>query len=165
MSYVLAVDYGTSFTCAAISADGQTETLRFGDGAHLPSQVFLEQDGRLLIGRAAGRAAARRRIASSVRPRPSWAPRGWSGEALVDPEEAVAAVLREVMEVALRHENGRAPAEVRLTHPARWGNRRKQALLGAAARAGISAPRLISEPEAAIHHFAHSRRSRSPRAI
>ena len=159
MSYVLAVDYGTSYTCAAISADGQTETLRFGDGAHLPSQVFLEQDGRLLIGRAAGRAAARALDRFERSPKTFLGTEGLVlGEALVDPEEAVAAVLREVMEVALRHENGRAPAEVRLTHPARWGNRRKQALLGAAARAGISAPRLISEPEAAIHHFAHSRR-------
>ena len=138
---------------------GQTEVLRFDGGAHLPSQVFLEQDGKLLIGRAAGRAAARAPERFERSPKTELGYRELLlGDELVDPEEAVAAVLREVLAVAMRHENKRAPDEVRLTHPARWGSRRKNALVDAAGRAGITGPRLISEPEAAIHHFAHSPR-------
>lgn len=59
----------------------------------------------------------------------------------------------------MRQQGGRAPREVRLTHPAGWGDRRLSALTESAARAGIAAPRLVSEPEAAVHHFAASPRA------
>ena len=159
MSYVLAIDYGTSFTCAAVNVGGRVDVLRFDGDPHLASHVFVEEDGRLLVGKAAHSAAARAPERFERSPKSEL---GFGelllGGAAFDPVDAVAAVLREVVAAALRHENGRSPSEIRLTHPARWGRRRRSALVDAAARAGIERPLLISEPEAAVHHFAHSPR-------
>src|SRR5262249_36141575 len=43
--------------------------------------------------------------------------------------------------------------EVRLTHPARWGVRRRGLLVAGARLAGLGAPRLIPEPVAAASYF------------
>src|SRR5262249_26536695 len=54
-----------------------------------------------------------------------------------------------------RRQLGSGPDQVRLTHPARWGQRRRETLVAAAAEAGLGRdPVLIPEPVAAATHFA-----------
>ena len=46
MSYVLAVDLGTTFTAAATCIDGRTDIVSLGNhAATIPSMVFLRDDG------------------------------------------------------------------------------------------------------------------------
>ena len=55
---VLGVDFGTSNTVAALRmAGGRIESLLFDASPVLPSAVFAEQDGRLVVGPDALRAA------------------------------------------------------------------------------------------------------------
>ncbi len=61
MSYVLAIDVGTSFTAAALVKPGQgpipaPEILSLGlHGSAVPSVLFYADDGRVLVGEAAER--------------------------------------------------------------------------------------------------------------
>ena len=73
--------------------------------------------------------------------------------------DVIGAILREVVNEALTLSGGEAPDEIRLTHPARWGQRRLEKLRQAAASAGIEDPRFIPEPVAAAAHFASERLS------
>src|SRR3954452_15399769 len=64
MGYQLAVDVGTTFTAAAISAGGQTEMASLSDhGSVIPSLVFVGEDDTILVGDA----AARRAVTSPLR--------------------------------------------------------------------------------------------------
>ena len=68
--------------------------------------------------------------------------------------DVIAAILREVLNEALSLSGGEAPSEIRLTHPARWGQRRLEKLRQAARSAGIEDPTFVPEPVAAAAHFA-----------
>jgi hypothetical protein len=157
-SWVLAIDFGTTNTCAAVVA-GDSGALPVGFGpSHLtrmPSGVLLRADGGLLIGFEAERQAA-------LHPdRYDPAPKRSVGQAtllLGDREvpvvEAVAAVLAAAAAEARRQRGGTPPTKVCLTHPARWGTTRQSVLRDAATRAGLGDVVLISEPEAAAAYFA-----------
>src|SRR4051794_31655031 len=101
MSYVLAIDYGTSYTCAAIRVDGRTELLRLGQDTHLASNVFLEEDGTLTVGRRAHNSSARAPERYERSPKRSL---GFGvlalGDQACDPRDAAAAVFREVLDAA-----------------------------------------------------------------
>jgi hypothetical protein len=73
--------------------------------------------------------------------------------------DVIGAVLREVVNEALALSGGETPSEIRLTHPASWGQWRLERLRQAASRAGIANPRFIPEPVAAAVHFASERLS------
>jgi molecular chaperone DnaK (HSP70) len=154
--WLLAIDFGTSFTTAAVRRDGGTpEILRFqgqDDPQRLPSLVLVDEDGRLRVGEDAWAEAA-------LHPgRLLRAPKSHLGERepyrlearRVAPVEAVAAVLRAVWEEALKQHGGDEPGEVRLSHPASWARERKTALADAARAAGMEAVTLAPpEPVAA----------------
>src|SRR5690348_17500090 len=75
------------------------------------------------------------------------------GEQELPVAQVFAAVLSQVADEARRQLGGQ-PEEVRLTHPARWGERRRSLLVEAARRAGLGgAPRLIPEPVGAASYF------------
>jgi actin-like ATPase involved in cell morphogenesis len=153
---VLAVDFGTSNTAAALGVDGAAPRLVAVDGSPLvPSSVFLGDDGVLAVGRDADRQA--RLDPSRFEPNPKR--RIDEGELLlgltpVPVVGAVAAVLRRVAGEVVRQLGG--PADVvRLTHPARWGWRRRETLVSASRESGLSeSPMLVPEPVAAATHFA-----------
>src|SRR5947208_2815877 len=63
-----------------------------------------------------------------------------------------AAVLGAVAAEA-RRQLGGAPEQVRLTHPARWGEQRRRLLTEAARQAGLGNPQMIAEPVAAASYF------------
>lgn len=153
---ILAIDFGTTTTVAAVSAEGSPTRLVAIDGSPLmPSSVFLTETGTLTVGRDADRQA--RLDPSRYEPNPKR--RIDDGEVMLGVSalpvvELVAAVLRRVA-TEVRRQFGALPNDVRLTHPARWGRPRRRLLLEAAAAAGLGEPMLIPEPVAAATHYAH----------
>ena len=156
-TWFLAIDFGTTNTCAAVVDDRGTVAVGFGPEqlSRMPSGVLLRTDGGLLVGFEAERQA-------SIHPdRFDAAPKRSVGQAallLGDREVpvvvAVAAVLGAAAAEARRQHGGTPPAQVSLTYPARWGSARQAVLRDAATRAGLGDVSLISEPEAAAAYFA-----------
>nr|WP_316560278.1 Hsp70 family protein [Paenarthrobacter ureafaciens] len=165
MSYVLAIDVGTSFTAAAIYKEGQgtnlaPEILPLGlHGSAVPSVLYYADDGRVLVGEAAERRGLddpqrmvrefKRRIGDSV---PIAV-----GEAWMAPEDVYATMARWVVDKAREREGGPADSVV-MTHPAAWGQHRTSTVLAALNMAGLPEVTLISEPEAAALHYASQTR-------
>lgn len=159
--WVLAIDFGTSYTTVAIAENGRVELIDVDGVRALPSGVWLDGSGALVVGTSAerqSRLAPERWERSPKRLLGEVAPLLLGGHriAVVD---AVAAVLRHVAAEAMRRQGGR-PDEVRLTYPARWGERRRGGLQTAAGIAGLGIPvvahppRLVPEPVAAALYFA-----------
>jgi len=152
----VAVDFGTSSTCVAVSVHGREPQVVVVDGQPLlSSAVYAAPDGTLFVGQEAERQAAL--DPSRYEPHPKR--RVDEAELLLgDAVIPVSAVFRTVL--------GRAVAEARrvaggaqvnqlvLTHPADWGGVRTQVLRQAAA--GL-ADRTVLVPEpvaAAVFHSA-----------
>ncbi len=156
-TWYLAVDFGTTNTCAAIVSEHGSVAVGFGPehATRMPSGVFAEDDGSLLVGLEAQRQAA-------VRPdRYDPAPKRSVGQATmllggreIPVVEVVAAVLLVAAAEARRQRGGTPPAQVTLTYPARWGRTRQSVLRDAATRAGLGDVVLVTEPEAAAAYFA-----------
>lgn len=151
----MGVDFGTSNTVAMLGwPDGRARPVLFDGAPILPSAVFADQSGELLVGRDAVVAALsyperfepypKRRIDDGML---------LLGDVAMPIGDAIAAVLRRVV-VETQRVAGQWPSQVALTYPAAWGARRRSSLLEGAARAGITNPQLIPEPLAAAHHFA-----------
>jgi actin-like ATPase involved in cell morphogenesis len=153
-AFRLGIDFGTSNTVAVLCwPDGRARPLLFDGSPLLPSAVFLDDAGRLLVGRDAQLSA--RADPSRFEPNPK---RGIDsgavllGEVEVPVPRVVAAVLRRVGVEADRV-IGAAARETCLTHPASWGRPRRRVLLDAAAAAGLGEVRLVPEPIAAAEYF------------
>ncbi len=153
---LLAIDFGTSNTVAALLIDGQApRTVNFDTSPMLPSAVYYSVDGRLTVGREAQRLA--RLDPTRFEPNPKR--RVDDGEMLLGDRvlpvvDALAAVLRAVAIEVRRQLGGALPDEVRLTHPAQWGAIRQNVLVSAARAAGLGANLvLIPEPVAAAAQF------------
>ncbi|MFJ6674154.1 Hsp70 family protein [Actinosynnema sp. NPDC091369] len=154
---VLSVDLGTSNTVAVLAAHGRPPRVVEVDGsATMPSAVYCEEDGTLVVGRDAERRARldparfepnpKRRVDDGVL---------LLGDNVVPVTDALAAVLRRVLDETTRQLGGEPLDEVRLTHPAQWGPTRRNVLLSAARLAGVSAEVvLVPEPVAAASHYA-----------
>ncbi|HEY3504962.1 MAG TPA: Hsp70 family protein, partial [Actinocatenispora sp.] len=147
----LAIDFGTSNTVAAVRRpDGRTGQVLFDGSPVLPSAVYAESDGTLLVGRDALHAA--RLAPERFEPNPKQ--HVDDGTVLLGGDVAVpdlfAAVLARVADEATRVATG-IDALV-LTHPVNWGTRRRQVLTDAARRAGLPVPTLLAEPVAAARH-------------
>jgi molecular chaperone DnaK (HSP70) len=155
--WTLAIDFGTSFTVAAIraAAPAEAKVVQFDGEPRMPSMILLAESGELVVGQAAINQA-------DVSPeRLEATPKQYLGKEMpiilggvaVEPVDAVAAVLRFVYEEALRQRSLIPPKQVRLTHPATWEDQRKGALEAAARAAGITEPVLIAEPHAAAIYY------------
>ncbi|WP_422769519.1 Hsp70 family protein [Plantactinospora sp. WMMC1484] len=150
---LLAIDFGTSHTVAvARGADGRARPLLFDGTPLLPSAVFLAPDGVPLVGRDAQRAA--RVDPARFEPHPKRRVDDGTvllGDRELPVTELVGAVLRRVAAEAERQLGG--VDELRLTHPARWGERRRAVLVAAARAAGLPVPSLVAEPVAAAAYY------------
>ncbi|MEV4515650.1 Hsp70 family protein [Dactylosporangium sp. NPDC049525] len=151
----LAIDYGTSNTVALLRwPDGRVRPLLFDSSPLLPSAV-QDVDGRLVAGRDALNAARSDPAAHEQNPKR----RITDVHVLLgghehDIADLVAATLRRVADEAQRVTGAPVPAGTVLTHPAGWGTIRREILVDAAARAGLSDPVLVAEPVAAAAYFA-----------
>jgi len=154
---ILSVDVGTSNTVAVLSAHGREPRVVEVDGsATMPSAVFAGENGQLTVGREAERRA--RVDPTRFEPNPKRRVDEQTlllGTNVVPVNEALAAVLRRVLEETTRQLGGESPDQIRLTHPAEWGPLRQHVLLSAARLAGMTGDvSLVPEPVAAAAHFA-----------
>jgi hypothetical protein len=138
---------------ALAGPDGRGQPLLFDASFLLPSAVYAETDGRLLVGRDAERSA--RLDPTRFEPNPKR--RIDDGEVLLGTREyqvadLVAAVLRRAGDEAARVA-GSMPSSTVLTYPANWAASRKSALAEAASRAGMPSVTLVPEPIAAALYF------------
>ncbi len=153
---LLAIDFGTSNTVAALLVDGQApRTVTFDTSPLLPSAVFVAADGQVAVGREAQRLA--RLDPSRYEPNPKR--RIDDGDVLLGdrvlPVVAVIAAVLRVVGIEVRRQLGGAlPDEIRLTHPAQWGATRQNVLVSAARAAGLGANLvLLPEPVAAAAQY------------
>jgi actin-like ATPase involved in cell morphogenesis len=160
ISYYLGIDVGTTYTAAAVWRDGRAETVDLGTRASVvPSVVLLREDGEFLVGEAAERRAASepQRVAREFKrrigdPTPIMlAGTPFSADALT------ARLLRWTVERVAASEGGPA-AGVAVSHPANWGDYKKDLLRQAIRQADLDDAVMLSEPEAAAIHYASQER-------
>ena len=154
--WVLAIDFGTSFTVAAVAREGSPpETIEIEGERRVPSVILAEDATTLVVGRVAEELSGSNPSSTLRTPKNrlgDHAPvilggRSYSIVALV-------ARLFSFVYTAAVSEMGSAPTEVLLTHPAAWNAPRAARLLEAAAQAGLPNPKLVSEPVAAAWSYA-----------
>jgi molecular chaperone DnaK (HSP70) len=151
---VLGIDFGTSNTVAMIrTQDARMRPLLFDGSPLLPSALYFNTDGKVLVGRDAERNA--RLDPARFEPNPKR--RIDDGEVFIGehpmPVPRLFAHVLSQVNTEARRQLGAAPDEVRLTHPARWGERRRSLLIEATRIAGLGTPRLIAEPVGAASYF------------
>ncbi|MFG2044589.1 Hsp70 family protein [Dactylosporangium sp. NPDC048998] len=150
MPFRFAVDLGTSNTVAVVDrGDGTPRPLLFDGSPLLPSAVFADAAGALLVGRD----AERHMMTDAARFEPN--PKGRVDEGVIllgDRElpvaELLAAVLRRAAAEAA-HTGVPVTGATVLTCPVDWGNTRRAVLVDAAARAGLGQVTLLDEPVSA----------------
>lgn len=150
----LGIDFGTSNTVAVLrTADGRRLPVLFDGAPLLPSAVFAAEDGTFAVGRDALHLA--RTSPDRFEPSPKrciddqTVLLGGVGHPVVD---LIAAVLTRVVAESRRILDGATPAAT-LTHPAAWGPRRRELLVAAAVRAGLTSLTLVAEPVAAAGYL------------
>ena len=156
MPYELGVDLGTTYSAAAVHRDGRTSIVTLGNRAPaVPSVVLLRTDGDLLTGEAASRRAAAEpdRVAREFKRRLGDPTPLILGSTPYSAEALMARLLRWIVEAVTERE-GEAPRSVGMTHPANWGEYKRDLLAQAVRIAGLEKATLLSEPEAAAIHYA-----------
>ena len=153
---MLAIDFGTSNTVAALAVANQApRTITFDASPLLPSAVFVSADGTFTTGREAQRQA--RVDPARFEPNPKRRIDDGDvllGDRVVSVVDLIAAVLRTVALEVRRQLAGAGADEVRLTHPAQWGAARQNTLVSAARKAGLGNNLiLLPEPVAAAAQF------------
>ncbi|GHH52929.1 Hsp70 family protein [Lentzea cavernae] len=142
---VLSVDLGTANTVAVLSDHGVVDV---DGGPTMPSSVYLEEDGSLLVGKEADRRS--RQDPSRYEPNPKRhidKPTIKLGEQNLPTNDALAAIYARVLEAVTALLKGEHLDEIRLTHPAEWGPTRRNKLLSSARLAGMTGE-LVPVPEA-----------------
>jgi len=157
MSWVLAVDFGTSNTSAAhrIGPD-RVESLPLTHTSNLmPSSVYVDHTGAITTGDVAINQATVDPAGFVAYPKTHVA----VGSVMVRGQDVpvahtIASVLRTVYNQALPRHNNHPPAEVVLTHPEAWSQGELGVLRHAASLAGLGGRvSLISEPRAAAFYY------------
>ncbi|TCO55214.1 Hsp70 family protein [Actinocrispum wychmicini] len=160
MTYPLGVDIGTTYTAAALWREGRVQTVPLGNRANaVPSVLFLREDGSMLVGEA----AARRGIIDPDRQAREFKRRMGDDIPILIGGRGMAAhqltgeVLKFVIERVSESQGG-PPRHVVLTHPAAWGDYRKNLLTQAAVQGGLHEVGLLPEPVAAATWYASQER-------
>src|SRR5687767_4772077 len=156
MPYELGVDLGTTYSAAAVHRDGRTSIVTLGNRApSVPSVVLLRSDGDLLTGEAASRRAAAEpdRVAREFKRRLGDPTPLILGSTPYSAEALMARLLRWIVDAVTERE-GEAPRAIGMTHPANWGEYKRDLLAQAVRLAGLDRATLLSEPEAAAIHYA-----------
>ncbi|WP_327005933.1 Hsp70 family protein [Dactylosporangium sp. NBC_01737] len=150
----LGVDFGTSNTVAVVRwPDGRSRALLFDGSPLLPSAVYAEPGGTVIVGRDAVHSA--RLEPARFEPNPKRRIDDGTvllGDREIPVNDLVATVLRRVRDEWTRTV-GDVASEVTVTFPASWGATRRLAIADAAAAAGLGRVRLVPEPVAAAAYF------------
>ena len=139
-SWTLGIDFGTTFTVAAVAQEGSIRPVDFEtDGSYrMASAVLLDDVGNLAVGQSA--------VHQSIfhPDRFERTPKRMVGEGdlilgdrMVPVTVAVAAVLERAKAEGIREAGSPGPHRTVLTHPADWGSTRLDVLRQAAEAAGI----------------------------
>src|SRR5215470_13601545 len=166
-AYGVGIDIGTTHTAVAVWQQGRAVSVPLGGRSHsVPSVLYQREDGTFLFGEAAvqrgisdpGRVVRefKRRFGDTV-------PIMVGGRGFTS-EDLMGQLLRWVLNVVAEGE-GRPPAHVTLTHPAIWGAHRRDLLVTAAQRAGVSDVGLLPEPVAAAAYYASAERLETGRLL
>ncbi|WP_433057304.1 Hsp70 family protein [Dactylosporangium sp. CS-033363] len=151
----LGVDFGTSNTVAVVRwPDGRSRPLIFDGSPLLPSAVYVEPGGTIIVGRDAVHSA--RLEPARFEPNPKRRIDDGTvllGDREVPVNDLIAAVLRRVRDEFAHTVGADAVPEVTVTVPASWGATRRLAVADAAASAGLGKVRLVPEPVAAAAYF------------
>jgi molecular chaperone DnaK len=156
-SWCLGIDFGTSYTVAAVASGSQSSTIDVESNGreHMPSATFVDHDGKILVGTAAQDQATVAPDRYEPTPKRTFGDRQvFLGDQLVDAAALAGAVLGRVYTEACRQQGESAPETVRLTYPADWAEPRRAVLLDACERGGLPTPELIPEPVAAAAKIA-----------
>jgi outer membrane protein assembly factor BamB len=156
VSYAFGIDFGTSRSAGAIADERGVSPLEIEGNRWMPSMVFLDESGTLLVGTAADNLAGVQPDRLERTPKRligSPAPLLLGGQS-VDVVDAVAAVLKAVAAEAKLRNGGDAPHATVLTHPVRWEEGRKSVLEQSADAAELAHVTLLPEPVAAAIHYA-----------
>ncbi|MEZ5408973.1 MAG: Hsp70 family protein [Acidimicrobiales bacterium] len=161
-SYQAGVDLGTTYTAAAVHRGAETTMVALGSrSAAVPSIVLLRADGTVLTGEAAERRALsepdrvareyKRRFGDTIPIIVAGSP--YSAEALM------ARMLRAVVN-HMTEQEGEPPARIVVTHPANWGNYKRELLDQMVRLAGLDPATVgfLTEPEAAAMSYAAQER-------
>lgn len=154
--WILAIDFGTSFTVAVAQVEGRSpEVLEIAGERRVPSVVLTDEGDRIVVGRVAEELSASNPRSTLRAPKSRL---GDQAPVVLDGKpyqvvQLVAALLAFVYDEAVR-QMGAPPSEVRLTHPATWNRPLLNRLLEAATKAGVPRPVLVPEPVAAALSFA-----------
>lgn len=160
MPYHLGVDLGTTYTAAAIFEGGRaTVTDLSSRTATMPSIVFLDTDGTFLVGDAAIRRAATEpaRAAQQFKRRFGDTTPLFLGGSPFSADALTAELLKSVIELVTSQQGG-PPSSVALTYPANWGGYKLELLEQAIRQANLSDVTTMTEPEAAVLHYAQLER-------
>jgi molecular chaperone DnaK len=163
MGYRLAVDLGTTYTAATRWRDGDArpEVVTLGSrAAAMPSVVFVDADGSVLVGDAADARAVDEpsRVAREFKRRLGDPAPVLVGGSPWAPEALMAQLLRAVVARATSVEGG-GPASITLTHPATWGPYKLEQFRQVARLADVTVPTaFVAEPVAAAAHYATTER-------
>ena len=155
-AWILAIDFGTSYTVAASKiGDRPPEVIEVAGERRMPSVVMIDTGGTVLVGRTADDLSGTH-PGSTLRALKNRL--GDQAPVVLDGRpyqvvNLVASLLRSVYVESVR-QMGEPPTEVRLTHPATWNRPRLNRLLEAAVKAELVNPALVPEPVAAALSFA-----------
>src|SRR4051812_20960554 len=151
--FAIGVDLGTSNTVAVVRwPDGRTRPLLTDGLPILPSGVYLDENGRLHVGRDAQRLAQVEPARFEPNPkRHIDEPAILLGNREIAVVDLLAALLGAIARAAVEAVGFLPPAA--LTYPAAWGPHRRDVLAAAVQRAGWPPVRLLPEPVAAARYF------------
>ena len=159
MTYSLGVDLGTTFVAAAVARPVGVAMVPLGDQSVVaPAVVAVRPDGSIVTGDAAERRAVSQPalVARSVRRRLGDPEPVRLGDVSYPVTTLLAAQLRDVVARAADRE-GEPADRVVLTHPTTWAPARRGRFEEVARAAGVEAPTLVTDAEAAVYHAAPGR--------
>ena len=160
MTYFLGIDIGTTYTAAAIYENGRTSIVDLSSRtATIASIVFLAEDGTFLVGDAATRRALMEpnRAAKQFKRRFGDTTPILLGGSPISADQLTAQLLKAVV-AQVSQLQGSAPQGITITHPANWGGYKLELLQQSIRAAGLTDVKTISEPEAAVLHYAQLER-------
>jgi YVTN family beta-propeller protein len=160
VAYSLGVDLGTTFVAAAIARPTGVEMFTLGDRTVvMPAVAYLGEDGSLITGDAANRRSVSHpyRVGREFKRRLGDPTPVMLNGVPYDVTSLLGALLRDVLQKVIKTE-GQPPERTVLTHPANWGPFRRELFDEVPLAAGLEAPQMVTEPEAAAAYYATSGR-------